>query len=276
MVPVRGVVAVAHPALRLGVGVGDEDVAHDAPVVAVGARARRGCTILVDRPVVLQVLRVEGEAERYVTVLARETDRVTSGREAGHRDRRMRELERLQVRAVRDERRRVVDGPVLALVAPLVPDVLRPDLQHDVERLAHHVAVRGGREVEPEQLDVGRREARGNTADEPALRHVVELDDAQRELGRMVEGQEVRARAELDPLRARDGLRHDQVACRGGLPRHGEVLADPHLRVAELVEPLDDPEILLDPVVDRHLRRVRRLHEHPVFHGVSFVQVATP
>src|SRR5437762_12770406 len=80
----------------------------------------------------------------------------------------------------------------------------------------------------------------------------------------MVEGHDVGAGAQGDVFCARYGLREYQVACGVRLPWRGEMFAHPHFRETELVAPFDDAEVLLDAVRDLSVRRVCRLHEHPV------------
>ena len=120
--------------------------------------------------------------------------------EAGDADRRMRRLERLDMRLERPEHRlRPRDVPELALVVERL--VLRPQAQDDVERLPRHVAVDAGHAVDVEHRPVARQAARGDAEIEPALRQMVEHGDAVGELGGVVVRQQEAAGAEAQPLR---------------------------------------------------------------------------
>ena len=90
-------------------------------------------------------------------------------------------------------------------------------------------------EVDVEELVVGEQAAGADAKHVAALREVVEVCDAVGELDGVVEGEEMRAGAELDVRGAHERLRDEQVGRGNGLPGRGEVLADPCLAEAEVV-----------------------------------------
>jgi len=95
---------------------------------------------------------------------------------------------------------------------------------------------------------------------------VVEVGDAVRQLDRMVVGQQMAERAEPDPRGPLQGLGNEEVRCRAGLPGGGEVLADPCLREAERIQPLDLFQVPVLPGRDAGFRRVRRHQQCPCLH----------
>ena len=86
---------------------------------------------------------------------------------------------------------------------------------------------------------------------------MVEVCDAVCELDGVVEGEEVRAGAELDVLGAHERLCDEQVGRGNGLPGRGEVLADPCLAEAEVVGEFQAFEVPLMGVPGGALGRVR-------------------
>ena len=110
-------------------------------------------------------------------------------------------------------------------------------LQHDLERLAGHLAMLAVLAVDVEQRPVTRDAAGADTEHEAALGEVVEVGHAVRQLDRMVIGQQMRAGRELDATSCAAAPAPAEVGRADRLPRHGEVLADPRLDVAELGRP---------------------------------------
>ena len=95
---------------------------------------------------------------------------------------------------------------------------------------------------------VGVGDERAGTAAEhgAAARHVVELHEALRHQERMVVGQARHARAEHDVLGALGGGGDEDLGRGDQLPAGRVVLADPHLVVAEVVEPLDQLHVAVE------------------------------
>ena len=82
---------------RLLVGVGDEHLAHQAPVVAVRRAPALGGALHHGVPMAGDIGRVEVEAERDAAELAGELQRVGVLAQPGDADRRMRRLQRVEV-----------------------------------------------------------------------------------------------------------------------------------------------------------------------------------
>ena len=163
----------------------------------------------------------------------------------GDADRRMRRLQRLDVRFEEVEHRvRLGHRPELALVGE--GRGLAPELQDDLQRLARHVAVLAGHAVDIEHRPVARQAAGGDAEIEPALGEMIEHRDAVGEFGRMMIGQQETAGADADVLGLQQRLRDQQVGRGMRLPGCGVMLADPGLLVAELIEPAQHLQV---PVV---------------------------
>ncbi len=79
-------------AMRFFVGVGDEYLAHDAPILAARPPSATPCAVDHRVPMRGDVARTHVEAERHETVLAGELERLRAGIKAGDSDRRMRLL----------------------------------------------------------------------------------------------------------------------------------------------------------------------------------------
>ena len=101
---------------------------------------------------------------------------------------------------------------------------------------------------------------------EPAARDMVEHGDAVGELGGMVVGQQEAAGAEPDVLGLHQALRHQQVGRGMRFPGGGVMLADPAFGEAQLVEPADDLQVPLVPVLERPLGWMRRHREISELH----------
>src|SRR5262249_57843863 len=115
-------------------------------------------------------------------VLAGELKRLRSGVEAGDADRRTGALQRAQMMAERAEHRpRHVDAPEFPLV--LETAIGLPDLEHDPERFARHVAIDALHPVDAEQLPVAGEAARADTQHVAAFREVIHEGHAAGELG---------------------------------------------------------------------------------------------
>ena len=187
---------------------------------------------------------------------------------AGDADRRMRLLQRLDVRLEEVEHRvGLGHRPEFALVGQR--PVLGPHLQDDVQRLARHVAVLAGHAVDIEHRPVARQAGRGDAEIQPAVGEMVEHRDAIGEFGRVVIRQQEPAGAEADVLGLQERLRQQQVRRGMRLPRRGVVLADPGLLVAELVEPAQHLQIPVVTLVQAALRRMRGHREIAELHGLS-------
>ena len=161
-----------------------------------------------------------------------------------------------------------MDVPELALVVEAAVDVA-PDAEDDFERLAGAGVVLAFLEVDVEELVVGEQAAGADAEHVASLREVVEVCDAVCELDGVVEGEEVRAGAELDVLGAHERLGDEQVGRGNGLPGRGEVLADPCLAEAEVVGEFQAFEVPLVGVPGGALGRVRGHQEQTGFHGGS-------
>ena len=186
------------------VGVGDPDVADDAPFAAAWRSLACSCRALFDGvPVAGDIDGVEAEAHGDVAALADNLEGLGVGACAGYADGRVRLLEGAQegseagirvILGIGD-----VDVPELALVVEATVDVA-PDAEDDFECLACAGVVLAFLEVDVEELVVGEQAAGADAEHVAALREVVEVCDAVCELDGVVEGEEVRAGAELDVL----------------------------------------------------------------------------
>lgn len=87
---------------------------------------------------------------------------------------------------------------------------------------------------------------------------MLEISDPVSQLDRVVIGEKMAERAEVDSLGALQRLGDQQVGRRARLPRRREVLADPRLLEAKLVEPLKFLEIPTLAIPDGSLGRMRR------------------
>ena len=255
------------------VGVGYPDVADDAPFAAAWRSLARSCRALFDCvPVAGDIDGVEAEAHGDVAALADNLEGLGVGACACDADGRVRLLEGSQegsevgvlvLGGIGD-----VDVPELAFVVEAAVDVT-PDAEDDFERLAGAGVMLAFLEVDIEELMVGEETARTDAEHVSALREVVEVCDAVGKLDGIVEREEVRAGAELDVLRAQEGLRDEQVGRGNGLPGRGEVLADPCLAEAEVVGEFQAFEVPLVGVPGGALGRVRGHQEQTGFHGGS-------
>ena len=89
----------------------------------------------------------------------------------------------------------------------------------------------------------------------------IELRDALRQHQGMVVRKTRDARTELDSPRAGQRLGDEQVGAGDVLPRRREVLADPRLGVAQLVQHLDLAQVLFESLRQVRSRRVERHRE---------------
>src|SRR6516164_4684826 len=92
------------------------------------------------------------------------------------------------------------------------------------------------------------------------LGQVVEISDPVRQFDWVVIGQQVAKRPQTDSPGALQALSNQQVGRRARLPRRREVLTDPRLVEAEVVEPLELFEVPTLAVADGPFGRMRR-HE---------------
>ena len=99
--------------------------------------------------------------------------------------------------------------------------------------------------VDADHLHVADEAAGPDAPHEAALRHLVELGDAVGQHERAVVRHAGDAGPEDDLLGALEGGGDEHVRGRDVLPLGGEMLADPGLGVAELVQPLDLAEVVL-------------------------------
>ena len=179
------------------VGVGDPDVADDAPLAAAWGRLARSRRALFDGvPVAGDIDGVEAEAHGDVAALADNLEGLGVGACACYADGRVRLLQGAEegsevgvfvVRGIRD-----VDVPELALVVEAAVDVA-PDAEDDFECLAGAGVMLAFLEVDVEELVVGEQSAGADAEHVASLREVVEVCDAVGELDGVVEGEEVRA-----------------------------------------------------------------------------------
>ena len=131
----------------------DEHLPHHAPVAAGGGAAGAFGAFLDRRPMGGDIGRVEVQAERQEAVLARHLQGVGVGGQAGDADRRMRMLQRLQVRLEDAEHfLGLVDVPELAAV--LEAGFVAPEAQDDIQGLAGHLPVGAGHAVDVEHRPV--------------------------------------------------------------------------------------------------------------------------
>jgi len=249
-------------ASRLGVGVGDEDVARDAPRLPIGDAAGALRPRLHGLPVRLQnARRHEVDGHRDVAALAREHERLRVRGHAGHADRRVRLLVGPQMQAQADVRLRLRHGeapaPALALVGSGLG--VLPERQHGVEDLAGDHAMLAALGIDAEHLEVTGEAAGADAPVEASARHLVQLRDALGQHERVVVGQARDAGGERHPLRHAERPRDEEIGARDVLPLRREVLADPRLFVTEPVQRRQ-----LDEVVVHRPRRVgpRRMQRH--------------
>lgn len=170
-----------------------------------------------------------------------------------------------------EHRRDSVGVPVLSAMLPGL--VLGPDAQHDLQRFPGHFAMLAVLAVHVIQRPVTRDAAGAHAEHEPTLGEVVEIGHPVGQLDRMMVGQQVRTRGELDLLGAQQRLRQQQIGGADRLPRHGEVFADPGLHVAELIGQLDDVQIPPGGVVEGALRWMGRHEEYSDLHRQPFLVV---
>src|SRR5439155_5900115 len=134
-------------------------LAHETPVRTLRRPAGARRAKLHGLPVAADVGGVQVEAHRPEAALAGELQRVGALADAGHADRRVRLLERHDVRLEgADHRAGLGDVPVLALVIEL--RLVAPETQDDLERLARHLTVLPGIAVDVEHGPVARQPAR--------------------------------------------------------------------------------------------------------------------
>ena len=250
------------------VGVRDIHVPNQAPVGARRCPAGALRPLLDGFPVAAAIIVVQGQAHGDEAALAGDHQRGRLVADGRHSDRRMRLLvgaqEELQgaVHGLRN-----VHVPVLALV--LERPVVLPDLQDDVQGFARHVPVFAVVAIDVEQRPVAGQAAGAHAEQEAPLGDVVEVCHSVRQLGGMVERQQVRAGAQLDALRLHQRLGDQQVGRRNGLPGRGEMFSDPGFVKAQLVAQGQVFQVPLVGVVDVPFRRMRRHHKQSVLHGSS-------
>jgi hypothetical protein len=217
-------------------------------------------------PVAADIGRVEVETHRNEAALAGKLQRVGVFAQARDADRRMRRLQRLDVRFEKIEHGLgLVHRPEFALVGPR--RILGPHLQDDLERLAGHVAVLAGHAVDVVHRPVARQAACGDAEIQAAAGEMIEHRDAVGEFGGMVVGQEETAGPEADVLGLQKRLRQQQVGRRMRLPWRGVMLADPGFLIAELIEPSQHLQIPVVALFQPALRRMRGHREISDFHG---------
>ena len=136
----------------------------------------------------------------------------------GDADRRMRRLQRLDVRFEEVEHRvRLGHRPELALVGQ--GRGLAPHFQDDLQRLARHVAVLPGHAVDIEHRPVARQAAGRDTEIEPAVGEMIEHRDAVGEFRRVMIGQQETAGPDADVLGLQQRLRDQQIGRRDLAPK---------------------------------------------------------
>src|SRR5215471_5436888 len=92
-----------------------------------------------------------------------------------------------------------------------------------------------------------------------------------RQLRRVVVGQEVHARAELDAFGPQQGLGNHQVRGRNRLPGGSEMLPDPGLVIPQSVAQGQVVQVPLMRVIDVPLRRMGWHHKESVLHSSSTI-----
>src|SRR2546425_3646818 len=245
----------------------DVDVDHDAPVLSVHALAVPPGGLLGDLPLLGQRVGPAGQScadrEHAEAVLARR-HHAEGCDGAGHRDGEVRLGVRRQVQ------------PRLAQLEPVGLHrhrLLAPQAPHEgLQRLLHARTL--GHGLDAHHIGVGHERPRAAAEHGAAARHVVEQDEAGGHHQRVVVGQARHARAQHDVARALGGCGDEDLGRSDRLPSGPGVLADPHLVVAEMVEPLDELHVarqgeggvLADPV--ERGEEDAELHAR-VSHGVS-------
>ena len=99
-------------------------------------------------------------------------------------------------------------------------------------------AKRAATGIEAEKVVVGRQGTNADAELIPPFRHVIQVGHSMGQFDRLVEGKQVRQRAESDPLGSLQRLSNQQVGSRTRFPVRGEVLPDPGLLETERIEPL--------------------------------------
>src|SRR5262249_28628444 len=116
--------------------------------------------------------------------------------------------------------------------------------------------------IDIEETPVTRQSARADAEHEAPLGDVIEVRDAARQLGRMMIGQQMRARRELHLRGAEQRLRDEQIGRGIRLPWRGEMLADPGLAKTEAVAQFEMFEVPFEALAQPAFRRMRRHHEY--------------
>src|SRR5437867_2972926 len=245
----------------------DVDVDHDAPVLSVHALAVAPGGLLGDLPLLGQRVGPAGQScadrEHAEAVLARR-HHAEGCDGAGHRDGKVRLGVRRQVQ------------PRFAQLEPVGLHrhrLVAPEEPHDgLQRLLHARTL--GHGLHAHHISVGHERPRAAAEHGAAARHVVEQDEAVGHHEGVGGGQARHARAQHDVARALGGCGDEDLGRSDSLPSRRVVLADPHLVVAEMVEPLDELHVarqgeggvLADPV--ERGEEDAELHAR-VSHGVS-------
>jgi hypothetical protein len=189
-------------------------------------------------------------------------------RQPGDANRRMRRLQRLEMRLEEIKHRiGLVHRPVLAGVGERRR--VRPKLQDDLQRLARHVAVLPAHAVDIEHRPVARQTGCRHTKIQPALGEVIEHGNPVRKLGGVMIGQQKAAGAEPDVSGLAQSFDDQKVRGRMRLPGRGVMLADPAFLVAEFIEPPHYLQIEVVSLLQTALRRMRRHREISQFHERS-------
>ena len=249
-------------AARLRRRVGDEHVARDAPRRAIGDAPALPGPRLDRAPVRLEDAgRHEVDAHRDVAALAGQDQRVRLLGDARHRDRRMGPLEGPEVEPERDVLLRLgnAEPPARRLVDPGLRIV--PEIEDEVQHRARDRPMLAGLRVELEELEITWKSSRADAPEEPALGHLVQLGDALRQHEGVVIREARHAGPELHPMRHPQCLRDEEVGARDVLPLRRDVLADPGLLVAELVEEHELLEVVGHRAAGIRARRVERHRE---------------
>src|SRR3984893_3851224 len=177
----------------------------------------------------------------------------------------MRLLKGLQMMPQRTEHRTGhVDLPEFAVVFEAA--VALPDLEHDIERLARHVASLALDAVDAEELPVARQAAGADSEHVAALRQMVHEGDAAGEFGRMMVRQQMSAGGEFDLLGLHQRLRDQEVRRRIGLPWRGEMFTDPRLAVADAVGRAQHLEVPFLPCLEIALGWMGRYQKESEVH----------
>ncbi len=253
--------------VRLRVGWRHQDVAGDAPIVAVRRTANFDAGLAVGLPMARDGISRDDIGGDDAPALER----------GGARRRRLRACERdrdrrapLLVRFGHEAHPQVGQDAILDLDVPelaleRIGRILRPDALHEIHGLDHHAVARMHVGI-LEQLEIRDEAAWSDAEHETALAHVIELRRlGGNDRGMMVGNVDDRG-AEGDVSRAREEIGEEHQGRGNGLGGGGEMLAQPQLLEAELVGEQRLLRVLVERAPEGAVRRMHRHHEHTETH----------